>query len=135
MTKTEMQAEALANARAGQSVMNYAAIFEGFMAKGIAEPDIKPRENIVGPNGDLCPRCGQATQIREHRHIGPRELRGPFYYSKWFYCINKSCQTNVIVPERFRVYPAQPLTRPGKTDKRDRLFFAEDEALPYAETV
>jgi hypothetical protein len=46
MTKTEVQAEALANARAGQSVMNYAAIFEGFMAKGIAETDIKPRENV-----------------------------------------------------------------------------------------
>src|SRR5437588_2456043 len=46
MTKTEMQAEALANARAGQSVMNYAAIFQGFLAKGIAEADIKPRENI-----------------------------------------------------------------------------------------
>lgn len=46
MTKAEMQAEALANARAGQSVMNYAAIFQGFMAKGIAEADIKPRENV-----------------------------------------------------------------------------------------
>ena len=50
MTKTEVQAEALANARAGQSVMNYAAIFEGFMAKGIAEPDIKPRENVFTYN-------------------------------------------------------------------------------------
>jgi hypothetical protein len=46
MTKSEMQAEALANARAGQSAMNYAAIFEGFIAKGIAEADIKPRENV-----------------------------------------------------------------------------------------
>ncbi len=46
MTKTEMQAEALANARAGQSVLNYAAIFARFMAKGIAEADIKPRENV-----------------------------------------------------------------------------------------
>jgi antirestriction protein ArdC len=47
MTKTEMQAEALANARAGQSVLNYAAIFAGFMAKGVAEGDIKPRENVL----------------------------------------------------------------------------------------
>jgi hypothetical protein len=46
MTKSEMQAEALANARASQSVMNYPAIFEGFIAKGIAEVDIKPRENV-----------------------------------------------------------------------------------------
>jgi hypothetical protein len=27
--------------------MNYAAIFQGFMAKGIAESDIKPRENVL----------------------------------------------------------------------------------------
>jgi hypothetical protein len=46
MTKTEMQAEALANARSGQSLMNYSAIFEGFMARGIAEADIRPRENV-----------------------------------------------------------------------------------------
>jgi hypothetical protein len=26
--------------------MNYSAIFQGFMAKGIAETDIKPRENV-----------------------------------------------------------------------------------------
>jgi hypothetical protein len=46
MTKTEIQEQALANARAGQSVMNYSAIFQGFMAKGIADSDIKPRENV-----------------------------------------------------------------------------------------
>ena len=45
-TQTAMQFEALTNARSGQSVMNYAAIFSGFMAKGIAETDIKPRENV-----------------------------------------------------------------------------------------
>jgi antirestriction protein ArdC len=47
MTKTEMQAEALENARNGQSVMNYAAIYSGFAAKGIAESDIQPRENVL----------------------------------------------------------------------------------------
>ena len=33
-------------ARTGQTLTNYPAIFEGFMAKGIAEADIKPRENV-----------------------------------------------------------------------------------------
>jgi antirestriction protein ArdC len=46
MTKTELQQQALANARAGHSVMNYAAIFQGFLAKGIQESEIKPRENV-----------------------------------------------------------------------------------------
>ena len=47
MTKTEMQVEALERARASQALTNYSAIYQGFMAKGIAEADIKPRENVL----------------------------------------------------------------------------------------
>jgi N-terminal domain of anti-restriction factor ArdC len=46
MTKTEMQAEALANARNGETMTNYPAIFAGFIEKGIPEYEIKPRENV-----------------------------------------------------------------------------------------
>ena len=46
MTKTEMQAEALANARGGQTMTNYPAIFAGFIERGIPETDIRPRENV-----------------------------------------------------------------------------------------
>ena len=45
-TRKEMQAEALARAAAGQSLTNWPAIFAGFIAKGIPETDIKPRENV-----------------------------------------------------------------------------------------
>lgn len=38
--------ESLQRAVSGQSVMNYAAIFEGFLAKGIPESEIRPRENV-----------------------------------------------------------------------------------------
>jgi hypothetical protein len=47
MTKAEMQAEALERARASQAFTNYPAIYQGFMAKGIAEADIKPRDNVL----------------------------------------------------------------------------------------
>lgn len=46
LTRDEMQAEALANATQGQSAVNYAAIYAGFMARGIPESEIKPRENV-----------------------------------------------------------------------------------------
>lgn len=42
----DLQLQALTNAVQGQSTANYEAIFEGFTALGIAEDDIKPRENI-----------------------------------------------------------------------------------------
>jgi len=44
--KEQMQQEALGRAIGNQSTMNYAAIFQGFMEKGIAESDILPRENV-----------------------------------------------------------------------------------------
>ena len=40
------EVQALANAVGGQSVANYAAIFAGFEAKGIAAHEIRPRENV-----------------------------------------------------------------------------------------
>ena len=44
---TEIQAEALSRAKGGQSMTNYPAIYTGFMAKGIPEAEIKPRENVL----------------------------------------------------------------------------------------
>jgi hypothetical protein len=41
-----LQAEALDRAQNGQSFTNFPAIFDGFIAKGIPEADIKPRENV-----------------------------------------------------------------------------------------
>ena len=38
--------EALDRATNGQALTNYPAIFEGFMARGIPEAQIKPRENV-----------------------------------------------------------------------------------------
>jgi len=44
--KAEIQQEALTRAISGQSLSNYPAIFQGFLAKGIPESEIKPRENV-----------------------------------------------------------------------------------------
>jgi antirestriction protein ArdC len=44
--RREMQQEALSRAVSGQSWTNYTAIFQGFVAKGIPENEILPRENV-----------------------------------------------------------------------------------------
>lgn len=44
--RDEIAEEALLKAQAGQSLANYAPIFEGFAEKGIPLEDIKPRENV-----------------------------------------------------------------------------------------
>jgi hypothetical protein len=45
-TKEEMQQEALSRAANGQSFTNWPTILAGFLAKGIPESDIRPRENV-----------------------------------------------------------------------------------------
>jgi len=45
-TARERRAEALTRAVSGQTLSNYPAIFQGFTAMGIAEADIRPRENV-----------------------------------------------------------------------------------------
>src|SRR5260370_41657712 len=45
-SREQMQQEALTRAASGQSFANWPAIIAGFMAKGIAESDIRPRENV-----------------------------------------------------------------------------------------
>ncbi len=44
--RTAAQQESLSRAQSGQSLANYAAIFDGFLAMGILESEINPRSNI-----------------------------------------------------------------------------------------
>src|SRR3989442_10288268 len=44
--REQMQEEALSRAIGGQALTNRPAIIHGFMAKGIPEHDIRPRENV-----------------------------------------------------------------------------------------
>ena len=46
LSREDMQQEALSRAASGQSLTNLPAIFAGFLAKGIPEADIRPRENV-----------------------------------------------------------------------------------------
>ena len=45
-SREEIQQEALSRAASGQSLTNWPAILAGFVAKGIPEADIRPRENV-----------------------------------------------------------------------------------------
>ena len=60
----EMRAEALSRAVSGQSLANYPAIVEGFMAKGIAPEDISPRENVFTYNAWRA----KGRQVRKGEH-------------------------------------------------------------------
>ena len=46
MDKQQIAQQALSNARNGESLANYATIFQGFGEKGIAQSDIQPRVNV-----------------------------------------------------------------------------------------
>lgn len=59
-----LEQEALANAIRGQSLMNFGAIFEGFMEKGVLADDIKPRENVFTFNAWKA--LGRSVKKGEH---------------------------------------------------------------------
>jgi hypothetical protein len=61
---------------------------------------------IVPGKGPPCHRCGWPTQIREHREIAAKELSKPFYFRRWYRCINRQCKTTLIMPDEFKVYGA-----------------------------
>jgi hypothetical protein len=59
---------------------------------------------LYGEVGDPCPRCGQWTQVREHKEITDKQLMQPYHCEKWFVCTNRRCRTTLIMPERFKVF-------------------------------
>jgi hypothetical protein len=69
----------------------------------------KIHHRVIGHDGPPCPRCSQPTEIREHQRITDKHTkRQPFYYSRWFYCTNSDCITNLIMPDEFRVWNEHP---------------------------
>src|SRR5262245_61634010 len=83
------------------------------------------RAVVIAGAGDPCPRCGRATQIREHAYIGNRERRRPFYYRRWFMCVNPACRTTTIVPAKYQVFNAPQLV-PKEQPLVDERFQAEE---------
>lgn len=41
---------------------------------------------IVIGKGDNCPKCGQVLEIRAHKELTPKMMRGACYYKKWEFC-------------------------------------------------
>jgi hypothetical protein len=61
---------------------------------------------VVRGWGDPCPKCCQPTQIREHDAITEKHRRQPFYFTRWFYCVNPACKTSMVMVERYKVWNA-----------------------------
>jgi hypothetical protein len=55
----------------------------------------------IGLDGPKCPRCNKPTQIRQHQRIGPKQLRRPFYFRRWFFCMNMDCRTTLVMRDEF----------------------------------
>src|SRR5215510_2873358 len=64
LSREEIQQEALSRAASGQSLANWPAILAGFMAKGIPEADIRPRENVFTYHA----RRALGRQVRRGEH-------------------------------------------------------------------
>ena len=63
----------------------------------------RDRAVVVPGNGDPCPRCGVPMQIREYSNSTNQYLRRPYFYTRWFCCLNNSCRTTMVMPERYKI--------------------------------
>lgn len=90
---------------------------------------------VLGSSGDPCPRCGRATQIREHRYITDKELRRPYYYQRWFCCRNPGCKTTLIMPPRYRVFNVAPETERRLAQISEQLGLALEDATSNSSKV
>jgi hypothetical protein len=63
----------------------------------------KKNMRVVSFDGPPCRRCGCPTEVREHKEVTAKELARPFYYTRWFNCLNRRCRTTLIMPEEFKV--------------------------------
>jgi hypothetical protein len=64
MNKSEMQSQALIRATQNQSFLNYHPIMAGFIQKGLAPEDIRPRENVFTFNAWRA--LGRTVKRGEH---------------------------------------------------------------------
>ena len=63
----------------------------------------KNKSYIIVRNDDVRCRCGVLAQAREHRELTTKQLRQPFYFSKWFNCLNQSCKTTIFMKDEYKV--------------------------------
>ena len=58
---------------------------------------------IVPGDGPPCPMCCRPTQIREHRQITADLVAKPYYFRRWFCCVNRRCKTKLVMRDEFKV--------------------------------
>jgi hypothetical protein len=63
----------------------------------------RDRVVVVPGDGDPCPRCSVPMQIREYGDLTVKHLHRSYFYTRWFCCMNKSCRTTLVMPERYKV--------------------------------
>jgi hypothetical protein len=85
---------------------------------------------VISGHGPACRRCGRPMQIREHRRIGPKQLRKQYYYRRWFCCMHRDCKTTIVHREDYKVVNTTiaEITRKSDRQRAERLRFRQWQA-------
>lgn len=81
---------------------------------------------VAGPP-EPCPRCGAPMQIREHTEITAKHLAQPYYYTRWFRCMNPRCKTTLVMREEYKV------TRAPAPESHRKPVILDADTLPWGE--
>jgi hypothetical protein len=58
---------------------------------------------VIEPDGTTCPRCDSVAETRVHAAITEKQLKQPFYYKRWYVCLNEHCKTNIFMLDDWKV--------------------------------
>lgn len=75
---------------------------------------------VVDEKGEPCPTCNKPSQTREHKEVKMKQLRQPYYFTRWFYCTNKSCKTKMFMLDKYKVWNNNDKSRKMKVAEEDR---------------
>ena len=81
------------------------------------QPRIGKSTVVVSESGPGCPRCGRPTQVRTHAQIGPKQLRQPYYFEKWFRCTHRDCITTQIMDPQYIHWNDNERARASELDR------------------
>jgi hypothetical protein len=81
----------------------------------LGQPWERKNASVIAPSSFrvtaiLVRVVGVPMQIREYSNLIDKHSHRPYFYMRWFCCMNKNCRTTLVMPERYKIMNPVMLT-------------------------
>jgi hypothetical protein len=85
------------------------------LTTGKTTPMKRKKSRSLGISDKRCHRCNEHLEAREHTALTDKQLTQPFYYRRWFQCVNDQCSTTLVMFEEDKVVNKNAAAKISKT--------------------